>query len=154
MVYQHPFRMKWMKNMRTIIPCPTKNSVTLYPPWRINNAGTGILTKSRGLSARRLSKTILIATQYQQGSCNKKASTCVLPFHKQNKSNTPKYGGIQRYWVMFKKAVIPEHKYIFHSFVTWFGNRSDKDTLKEGMGRNLSNRYAAIKYFQSSEKEV
>ena len=77
----------------------------------------------------------------QKATENIKSRTVVLPTHKNsNKINNINREGIQSYIFMCKKVIIPEHKYSSNSAETCFDKRSDQESLKKGLERNLVKR--------------
>ena len=56
-----------------------------------------------------------------------KSSTGILEsYKKKNKIKTPKHGGIQSYYTLYNKDVIPKLMYMSHSFEKYFGKSSDQ----------------------------
>ena len=70
----------------------------------------------------------------------------------QGKKN-PKHKGYQRYCMLYNEAGIPKHKYKLHSSETFFGWRSDQESIKEGLWGSLCNRATDVKHYQKYEKE-
>ena len=62
---------------------------------------------------------------------NKRYRTCVIPNRKQKGKNTPKHHSAQRYCVLFKKARMPEQKYMPHISEDCFGTRSEQQFIKD-----------------------
>ena len=62
----------------------------------------------------------------------KKARTGVLPIRNQQNKNAPKHIYAQCYYVLFKKAGMPDRKYKSHSSETCFGNCFDQASVKTG----------------------
>ena len=70
--------------------------------------------------------------------CKKKSSTGIFPARKNsNKSKTTKHVRIQCYFVLCKCYVMPESMYMLQISETFFGNISDQESLKNGLGGNL-----------------
>ena len=83
----------------------------------------------------------------------KKARTGVLPARKKNKNNNTKHIGIQRCCMILKKDGTTERKCMLHSDETWFGKRSDQESLKKGLELNLRNRNTDVKKFQKADNK-
>ena len=96
------------------------------------------------------SKSVLINSaidDYISVMHNNKARTGVLPSRKKNGENNPKHHVAQRYWVMFKKSVIPERKYKYHISESFFGNISDQASIRDRLGGFLGNRSDDAKHY-------
>ena len=63
--------------------------------------------------------------EYVRVLCKKKVRTGVQPNHKKHGEKNPKHYEVQQYCVIFKKAEIPEQKFISHRSKNCFGKRSD-----------------------------
>ena len=66
---------------------------------------------------------------------------------------TPKHKGSLHYYVLCKKAEIPERKYKSHSSENYFGCSYYQEPTKEGLGGSLGNMNYAVKQFQKSENK-
>ena len=80
----------------------------------------------------------------------KKAKTGVLRSNKSPKGSHNRHHGVQHYYVLCKKAVIPERKYLLHS------NKDCTDVctkrpIKDGMGGPIGSRTNAVQQYKKSE---
>ena len=81
----------------------------------------------------------------------KKSSTGVLPNLKQHGEKTHKHRGAQLYWMLCKKSVMPEIKYILQSSEKCFVKRYNQQSIKEVLGGDLGNRADSVKHYNKYE---
>ena len=86
--------------------------------------------------------------KYIRVTCNKKASTGVLPSRKHHGKNTPKHNRAQYNCVLCKKAGIPKQKWKYISSENSFRKRYNKHSVKYGLGGPLGNRADAVNNYQ------
>ena len=65
-----------------------------------------------------------------------------------SKEKNPNNKVSQCYFMMCKKSGISERKYKSHISENCFGGRSDRKSIKEGVGGNLGKRDKTLKYVQ------
>ena len=82
---------------------------------------------------------------------NKKAKTGVLRTNKSPKKEH-RHHGIQRYCVIYNKAVIDERNYTSHSAKDCTGVRTNR-FIKDGMGGLVGSRTYAVKQYKKSENK-
>ena len=130
-----------------------KNDVTFFTQNRFNITGKEMRIKSRGLQhlrQRGLNPTDALV----KAPHTRKARTGVLLAHKQQGKKTPKYHSAQSYYLLFKKARIPEHKCKLYSSQNCFGKSYDQAFIKDDFGGDLGNRAKSVKNYQKNIKEV
>ena len=69
---------------------------------------------------------------------------------KQWGEKTPNHHGIQLYFALFKKAGMPDRKYMSHISENCFGKRSDQKSINKGLGVYLGNRADTINHYKKS----
>ena len=67
---------------------------------------------------------------------------------------TPNNHGVQRYYVLCKKAGMPEKKYMLHSSENCFGKRYNQQYIKDVLGGGLGNRANTLKQYKNSEHKL
>ena len=77
-------------------------------------------------------------------TCKKKSRTGVLLTRKQMVKKTPKHHGYQHYYILCKKAGMPERKCKLKRSKNCFGKRFDQANAKDGMGGAMGNRDASV----------
>ena len=55
--------------------------------------------------------------------------------------------------MIHKKSGISEHKYMLHSAEDCFGNLSDQNYVRDGMGGPMGSRAEAVKQYKKSENK-
>ena len=90
---------------------------------------------------------------YAKVMYKKKSNTGLLPDHNQWGKKNPNNKGYQHYWVLWKKAVMPEHNYKLHKSENCFGKSSYQEAIKEGLGGSLGNRATSVKHDHKSENK-
>ena len=83
----------------------------------------------------------------------KKAKTGVQRSNNSPISAHDRHHGAHRYYVIFKKAVIPEQKYMSHSAEDCTGVRT-KRSIKDGMGGPIGSSTHAVQQHMKSEKQM
>ena len=79
--------------------------------------------------------------------CKKRVSTGILTNSKQQEKNTPKHPGPQCYCMLYKKAGMPEIKYMSNISENCFVERFDQHSVKEGLVVALVNRSYSVNYY-------
>ena len=106
--FQHPCKMKWKINIRTVTLCLMKNSVNSCPPWRRNIIENELRLKSKNLQLLRQRRPIMIVMHQQRWFS--RVSQGLMSYRSEHK-----HKGYQSYFMLCKKSGMPERKYKSHS---------------------------------------
>ena len=137
--------------MRTIVLYSMKTGVTFCPKCKLDMTGKGLRPRSRGLKPPMAAPTNYDSNDSIRAPRKEKERTGVLHDRKQHAEITPKHHGAQCYYVLCKKAGIPERKCKSLSSENGFGKRSDQQSGKDGLFGPLGNRSDSVNYYKKSK---
>ena len=84
----------------------------------------------------------------------KQIRTGVLRNNKGTNNKVPKHHGTQHHCLVFKKAGMPDKKYMLHSTDNCFGNHTNQKRIKDGLGGPIGSTVESVKQYKKSEKKM